>query len=48
MMGALLYVKDVGKFDYLENKRIRVIRYKGSSKTNAIRDKFFNKGYKLC
>ena len=44
-MGALLFAKDIGKFDYLENKRIRVIRYKGSAKTHAIRDKFFNKGY---
>ena len=44
-MGALLFAKDIRKFDYLENKRIRVIRYKGSAKTHALRDKFFNKGY---
>lgn len=44
-MGALLFAKDICKFDYLTNKRIRVIRYKGSGRTNAIRDQFFNKGY---
>ena len=44
-MGALLFAKDIRQFDYLENKRIRVIRYKGSGRTNAIRDQFFYKGY---
>ena len=44
-MGALLFAKDIRQFDYLENKAIRVIRYKGSGKTNAIRDQFFWKGY---
>lgn len=44
-MGALLFAKDIRQFDYLENKRIRVIKYKGSGRTNAIRDQFFYKGY---
>jgi len=44
-MGALLFAKDIRDFIYLENKRIRVIRYKGSGRTNAIRDQFFYKGY---
>ncbi|MBR5337527.1 MAG: putative DNA binding domain-containing protein [Lachnospiraceae bacterium] len=44
-MGALLFAKDIRKFDYLENKRIRVIKYKGSGRTSAIRDQFFYKGY---
>ncbi len=44
-MGALLFAKDIRKFDYLESKRIRVIKYNGAAKTHAVRDKFFNKGY---
>lgn len=44
-MGALLFAKDIRQFDYLENKRIRVIKYKGSGRTNAVRDQFFYKGY---
>ena len=44
-MGALLFAKDIRQFDYLENKRIRVIKYKGNGRTNAIRDQFFYKGY---
>ncbi len=46
-MGALLFAKDMHKFDYLDNKRIRVIKYNGSAKTHAVRDKFFNKGYAI-
>ncbi|MCR5099003.1 MAG: putative DNA binding domain-containing protein [Lachnospiraceae bacterium] len=46
-MGALLFAKDIRQFDYLENKRIRVIKYKGSGRTNAIRDQFFYKGYAI-
>ena len=44
-MGALLFAKDFSEFDYLQNKAIRVIRYKGSGRTHAIRDQFFTKGY---
>lgn len=44
-MGALLFAKDIKKFDYLESKRIRVIKYNGTGRTNAIRDQYFNKGY---
>lgn len=47
-MGALLFAKDFRSFDYLDNKAIRVIRYKGSGRTNAIRDQFFRKGYAVC
>ena len=47
-MGALLFAKDFRSFDYLGNKAIRVIRYKGSGRTNAIRDQFFRKGYAVC
>ena len=47
-MGALLFAKDFGAFDYLSNKAIRVIRYKGSGRTHAIRDQFFSKGYAVA
>lgn len=47
-MGALLFAKDFAAFDYLTNKAIRVIRYKGSGRTHAIRDQFFPKGYALA
>lgn len=47
-MGALLFARDFKQFDYLQNKAIRVIRYKGSGKTHAIRDQFFTKGYAIA
>lgn len=47
-MGALLFAKDIRQFDYLENKRIRIIKYKGSGRTTAIRDQFFYKGYAVA
>ena len=47
-MGALLFAKDFRHFDYLDNKSIRVIRYKGSGRTHAVRDQFFRKGYAVC
>lgn len=47
-MGALMFARDFNQFDYLGNKTIRVIRYKGSRRTHAIRDQFFPKGYALA
>lgn len=44
-MGALLFAKDLRMFDYLEYKRIRVVKYQGSAKTSGIRDEFFPEGY---
>ena len=44
-MGALLFAKDLNHFNRLKNKMIRVIRYRGDGRTNAIRDQFFHKGY---
>lgn len=44
-MGALLFAKDLNQFEHLKNKMIRVIRYRGDGRTNAIRDQFFSKGY---
>ena len=40
-MGALLLAKD------LNRKAIRVIKYKGNGKTNAIREQVFTKGYAI-
>ncbi len=36
-MGALLLAKDLNVFAHLKRKAIRVIKYKGNGKTNAIR-----------
>ena len=47
-MGALLFARDFKQFDFLGNKAIRVIRYKGSGRTHAIRDQFFSKGYAIA
>lgn len=47
-MGALLFAKTFASFNYLDNKAIRVIRYKGSGRTHAIRDQSFSKGYAIA
>lgn len=46
-MGALLLAKDLNAFTHLKRKAIRVIKYKGSSRTNAIREQVFTKGYAI-
>lgn len=46
-MGALLLAKDLNAFTYLKRKAIRVIRYKGNGRTNAIREQVFTKGYAI-
>lgn len=46
-MGALLFANDLSDFSHLKRKAIRVIKYKGSSKTNAIREQVFTKGYAI-
>lgn len=46
-MGALLFAKDLNAFDHLKRKAIRVIRYKGNSRTTAIREQVFTKGYAI-
>jgi predicted HTH transcriptional regulator len=46
-MGALLLAKDLTAFAHLKRKAIRVIRYKGNGKTNAIREQVFTKGYAI-
>lgn len=46
-MGALLLAKDLNLFNNLKRKAIRVIRYKGNGRTNALREKVFTKGYAI-
>jgi predicted HTH transcriptional regulator len=46
-MGALLFAKDLNAFSHLKRKAIRVIRYRGNGKTNAIREQIFTKGYAI-
>lgn len=42
-----MLAKDLNNFSNLKRKTIRVIRYKGNGRTNAIREKVFSKGYAL-
>ena len=46
-MGALLLAKDLTVFAHLKRKAVRVIKYKGNGKTNAIREQIFTKGYAI-
>ena len=46
-MGALLLAKDINIFSHLKRKAVRVIRYKGTGRTNATREKVFTKGYAI-
>ena len=47
-MGALLFAKNLKKFDRLFNKSIRVIKYNGNGKTEATHDDTFSEGYAVC
>lgn len=44
-MGALLFAKDLNKFSHLKRKAVRMIQYKGTGRTNAIREQVFTQGY---
>lgn len=46
-LGAILFAKDLKCFDNLKRKAIRVIRYKGTGRTTAIREQIFTKGYAI-
>lgn len=37
-LGAILFATDLGKFDRLERKALRIIKYQGSDKTNRERE----------
>lgn len=45
MMGALLFANDFAGFPTLREKGIRVLKYASSSRTSAIGDETFAKGY---
>jgi len=47
-MGALLFAKDLNSFKHLKRKALRVILYKGSGRTNAIREEIFTQGYAIA
>ena len=44
-LGAVLYAKQLGEFNGLRRKALRVILYKGDSRTEAVREKEGGKGY---
>ena len=46
-LGALLFAKDLYEFTFLSGKAIRVIRYQGKSRVNAISETEFHQGYAL-
>ncbi len=47
-MGALLFAKDLNRFSHLKRKAVRVIQYKRTGRTNAIREQVLTQGYTLC
>ena len=44
-LGAILFAKDLGKFNNLKRKAIRVIQYKDNTKFETIKEIEENKGY---
>lgn len=46
-LGAILYSKELNKFDRLGRKSIRVIQYKGKNKLQTIKESVFTKGYAI-
>ena len=46
-MGVLLFAKDFNQFQHLKRKALRVIQYKGTGRTNAIREEVFSQGYAI-
>ena len=38
----------MNKFSHLKRKAVRVIQYKGTGRTNAIREQVFTQGYAIC
>ena len=47
-LGGLLLAKDFTDFPTLISKSVRVIRYEGKSRTKALSDVAFQKGYAVC
>jgi len=46
-LGAILFAKDLNKFDKLSRKKIRVIFYKGNSKIGETREREHKEGYAI-
>ena len=44
-LGGILFATNLGSFDTLARKAVRVIFYKGSNRIDALREKVFSKGY---
>lgn len=44
-LGAILFAKDLDKFESLSRKATRVIQYRGKNKTRTIREQIGSKGY---
>ncbi|MBN4935480.1 putative DNA binding domain-containing protein [Staphylococcus sp. EG-SA-6] len=46
-MGAILFAKDLTKFEYLSRKSIRVIIYKGNNRIETLKEQNGRKGYAI-
>ena len=46
-LGAILFAVDLSSFEKLSGKVVRIIRYDGNNKLNAIKDMFSRKGYAI-
>ncbi|MCC6933024.1 MAG: putative DNA binding domain-containing protein [Deltaproteobacteria bacterium] len=46
-LGALLFAKDLQKFDRLARKALRVVIYKSDNRVNTVREQMGTKGYAL-
>jgi predicted HTH transcriptional regulator len=44
-LGAILFCRDIDQFPALSRKALRVVRYKGSSRVNALRERVGHQGY---
>ena len=44
-LAAILLARDLREFEYLSRKRVRVIKYEGSGRFNAARERQFDLGY---
>jgi ATP-dependent DNA helicase RecG len=44
-LGAILFARDLSKFDSLSRKALRVIQYKDRNRVEALREQMGNKGY---
>ncbi len=47
-LGAILFAKDLNKFETLSRKQIRIVVYKGNNKIETIKEHIEPKGYAVC